>query len=111
MIEDADLKKNPAFIRSSLTGITQEHYVLLQYLCVPFATPPPRITDRLVITSGDYTLDFRTSAGCTTPLEVVTRFRQGAVAVYFLFNFTIDDIMRGSVDQYALVVILAPSAP
>ncbi|KAK6763413.1 hypothetical protein RB195_023933 [Necator americanus] len=41
----------------------------------------------------------RTSAGCTTPFEVVTGVRQGVVAGPFLFNFAIDDIMRRTVDQ------------
>ncbi|KAK6734971.1 hypothetical protein RB195_018273 [Necator americanus] len=41
----------------------------------------------------------RTPAGCTTPFEVVTRVKQGAVARPFLFNFAIDDIMRRTVDQ------------
>ncbi|KAK6726473.1 hypothetical protein RB195_004664 [Necator americanus] len=41
----------------------------------------------------------RTPAGCTTPFEVITGIRQGAVAGPFLFNFAIDDIMRRTVDQ------------
>ena len=41
----------------------------------------------------------RTPAGCTTPFEVVTGVRQGAVAGPFLFNFAIDDIMRRTVEQ------------
>ncbi|KAK6764899.1 hypothetical protein RB195_025005 [Necator americanus] len=36
----------------------------------------------------------RTPARCTTPFEVVTGVRQGAVAGPFLFNFVTDDIMR-----------------
>ncbi|KAK6737646.1 hypothetical protein RB195_020014 [Necator americanus] len=40
----------------------------------------------------------RTQAGCTTPSEVVTEVRQGALAGPFLFNFAIDDIMRRIVD-------------
>ncbi|KAK6729032.1 hypothetical protein RB195_006219 [Necator americanus] len=34
--------------------------------------------------------------GCTTPFEVVTAVRQGAVAGPFLFNFAIDVIMKNS---------------
>ncbi|KAK6761244.1 hypothetical protein RB195_022352 [Necator americanus] len=41
----------------------------------------------------------RTPAGCTTPFEVVSGVRQGAVAGPFLFNFAIDVIMRRTVDQ------------
>ncbi|KAK6760365.1 hypothetical protein RB195_021728 [Necator americanus] len=51
----------------------------------------------------------RTPAGCTTPFEVVTGVRQGAVAGPFLFNFAIDDIMRRTVDQCPAGIILAPS--
>ncbi|KAK6758849.1 hypothetical protein RB195_016214 [Necator americanus] len=51
----------------------------------------------------------RTSAGCTTPFEVVTGVRQGAVAGPFLFNFAIDDIMRRTVDQCPADIVLAPS--
>ncbi|KAK6736461.1 hypothetical protein RB195_019257 [Necator americanus] len=51
----------------------------------------------------------RTPAGCTTPFEVVTGVRQGAVAGPFLFNFPIDDIMRGTVDQCHADIILASS--
>ncbi|KAK6757362.1 hypothetical protein RB195_015280 [Necator americanus] len=51
----------------------------------------------------------RTPAGCTTPFEVVTRVRQGAVAGPFLFNFAIDDIMRRTVDQCPADIFLAPS--
>ncbi|KAK6762061.1 hypothetical protein RB195_022962 [Necator americanus] len=36
----------------------------------------------------------RTPAGCTTPFEVVSGVRQGAVTGPFPFNFAIDDIMR-----------------
>ncbi|KAK6762130.1 hypothetical protein RB195_023011 [Necator americanus] len=50
----------------------------------------------------------RTPAGCTTPFEVVTEVRQGAVAGPFLFNFAIDDIMRRTVDQCPADIILAP---
>ncbi|KAK6735558.1 hypothetical protein RB195_018647 [Necator americanus] len=53
----------------------------------------------------------RTPAGCTTPLEVVTAVRQGAVAGLFLFNFAIDDIMRRTVDQCLADIVLAPSGP
>ncbi|KAK6728277.1 hypothetical protein RB195_005738 [Necator americanus] len=51
----------------------------------------------------------RTPAGCTTPFEVVTGVRQGAVAGPFLFNFAIDDIMRKTVDQCPADIVLAPS--
>ncbi|KAK6765270.1 hypothetical protein RB195_025269 [Necator americanus] len=51
----------------------------------------------------------RTPAGCTTPFEVVTGVRQGAVTGPFLFNFAIDDIMRGAVDQCPADIVLAPS--
>ncbi|KAK6730302.1 hypothetical protein RB195_007020 [Necator americanus] len=51
----------------------------------------------------------RTPAGCTTPFEVVTGVRQGAVAEPFLFNFAIDDIMRRTVDQCPANIVLAPS--
>ncbi|KAK6749092.1 hypothetical protein RB195_001599 [Necator americanus] len=49
----------------------------------------------------------RTPAGCTTPFEVVTGVRQGAVAGPFLFNFN-DDIMRRTVDQCPADIVLAP---
>ncbi|KAK6749724.1 hypothetical protein RB195_001996 [Necator americanus] len=55
------------------------------------------------------TATVRTPAGCTTPFEVVTGVRQGAVAGPFLFNFTIDDIMRRTVDQCPADIVLAPS--
>ncbi|KAK6756179.1 hypothetical protein RB195_014524 [Necator americanus] len=51
----------------------------------------------------------RTPAGCTTPLEVVTRVRQGVVAGPFLFNFTIEHIMRRTIDQCPADIILTPS--
>ncbi|KAK6727327.1 hypothetical protein RB195_005179 [Necator americanus] len=51
----------------------------------------------------------RTPAGCTTPFEVVTGVRQGAVAGPFLFNFAVDDIMRRTVDQCPADIVLAPS--
>ncbi|KAK6752126.1 hypothetical protein RB195_003505 [Necator americanus] len=51
----------------------------------------------------------RTRAGCTTPFEVVTGVRQGAVAGPFLFNFAIGDIMRRIVDQCPADIALAPS--
>ncbi|KAK6735391.1 hypothetical protein RB195_018541 [Necator americanus] len=51
----------------------------------------------------------RTPAGCTTPFEVVTAVRQGAVAGPFLFNFATDDIMRRTVDQCPADIVLAPS--
>ncbi|KAK6765531.1 hypothetical protein RB195_025439 [Necator americanus] len=51
----------------------------------------------------------RTPAGCTTPFEVVTGVRQGAVAGPFLFNFAIDDIMRRTVNQCPADIVLAPS--
>ncbi|KAK6747858.1 hypothetical protein RB195_000822 [Necator americanus] len=51
----------------------------------------------------------RTPAGCTTPFEVVTGVRQGAVAGPFLFNFAIDDIIRRTVDQCPADIVLAPS--
>ncbi|KAK6755500.1 hypothetical protein RB195_014083 [Necator americanus] len=51
----------------------------------------------------------RTPVGCTTPFEVVTGVRQGAVAGPFLFNFAIDDIMRRIVDQCPADIVLASS--
>ncbi|KAK6729567.1 hypothetical protein RB195_006548 [Necator americanus] len=51
----------------------------------------------------------RTPSGCTTPFEVVTGVRQGAVAGPFLFNFAIDDIMQRTVDKRPADVVLAPS--
>ncbi|KAK6750317.1 hypothetical protein RB195_002346 [Necator americanus] len=51
----------------------------------------------------------RTQAGCTTPFEVVSGVRQGAVAGLFLFNFAIDDIMRRTVDQCPADIVLEPS--
>ncbi|KAK6764817.1 hypothetical protein RB195_024948 [Necator americanus] len=51
----------------------------------------------------------RTPAGCTTPFEVVTGVRRGAVAGPFLFKFAIDDIMRRTVDQCPADIVLAPS--
>ncbi|KAK6736246.1 hypothetical protein RB195_019119 [Necator americanus] len=51
----------------------------------------------------------RTPAGCTTPFEVVTGVRQGAVARPFLFNFAVDDIMRRTVGQCPGDTILATS--
>ncbi|KAK6743364.1 hypothetical protein RB195_010554 [Necator americanus] len=51
----------------------------------------------------------RTPAGCTTPFEVVTGVRQGAVAGPFLFNFAVDDIMRRTVNQCPADIVLAPS--
>ncbi|KAK6743814.1 hypothetical protein RB195_010860 [Necator americanus] len=53
--------------------------------------------------------EIRTPAGCTTPFEVVTGVRQGAVAGPFLFNFAVDDIMRRTVDQCPADIVLAPS--
>ncbi|KAK6757124.1 hypothetical protein RB195_015131 [Necator americanus] len=50
----------------------------------------------------------RIPAGCTTPFEVVTGVRQGAVAGPFLFKFAIDDIMRRTVDQCPAHIVLAP---
>ncbi|KAK6735819.1 hypothetical protein RB195_018829 [Necator americanus] len=51
----------------------------------------------------------RKPAGCTTPFEVVTGVRQGAVAGPFLYDFAIDDIMRRTVDQCPADIVLAPS--
>ncbi|KAK6750209.1 hypothetical protein RB195_002293 [Necator americanus] len=51
----------------------------------------------------------RTPAGCTTPFEVVTGVRQGAVAGSFLVNFAIDDIMQRTVDQCPADIVIAPS--
>ncbi|KAK6763046.1 hypothetical protein RB195_023663 [Necator americanus] len=48
----------------------------------------------------------RTPAGCTTPFEVVTGVRQGAVAGAFLSNFAIYDIMRRTVDHCPADIIL-----
>ncbi|KAK6737138.1 hypothetical protein RB195_019684 [Necator americanus] len=65
----------------------------------------------------------RTSAGCTTPFEVVTGVRQRACTSTirtpldrsrvqpFTFNFAIDYIMRRTVDLYPADIILAPSGP
>ncbi|KAK6751555.1 hypothetical protein RB195_003140 [Necator americanus] len=50
----------------------------------------------------------RTPAGCTTPFEMVTGVRQGAMAGPFLFNFAIDDIMRRT-GQCPINIVLAPS--
>ncbi|KAK6763101.1 hypothetical protein RB195_023709 [Necator americanus] len=55
------------------------------------------------------TVAVRTPAGFRTPFEVVTGVRQGAVAGPFLFNFTIDDIMRRTVDQCPADIVLALS--
>ncbi|KAK6760338.1 hypothetical protein RB195_021711 [Necator americanus] len=55
------------------------------------------------------TVAVRTPAGCTTPFEVVTGVRQGAVAGPYRFNFAIDDIMRRTVDQCPVDIGLAPS--
>ncbi|KAK6759203.1 hypothetical protein RB195_021056 [Necator americanus] len=41
----------------------------------------------------------RTAAGYTTPFEVITGVKQGAVAGPFLSNFAIDNIMRRTADQ------------
>ncbi|KAK6763872.1 hypothetical protein RB195_024269 [Necator americanus] len=49
----------------------------------------------------------RTPAGCTTPFEVVTGVRQGAVAGPFLFNFAIDDVTRRTVDQCPVILALS----
>ncbi|KAK6763191.1 hypothetical protein RB195_023779 [Necator americanus] len=51
----------------------------------------------------------RTPAGCTTPFEVVTGVRHGALAGPFLFNFAIDDIMRRTVVQCPADIVVAPS--
>ncbi|KAK6763077.1 hypothetical protein RB195_023691 [Necator americanus] len=51
----------------------------------------------------------RTPPGCTTPFEMVTEVRQGAVATPFLFNFAIDNIMPRTVDHCPADIILAPS--
>ncbi|KAK6755037.1 hypothetical protein RB195_013794 [Necator americanus] len=53
----------------------------------------------------------RTSAGCTTPFEVVTGVRQGAVTGPFLFNFAIDDIMRRTVDQCPADIVSPSGCP
>ncbi|KAK6756712.1 hypothetical protein RB195_014879 [Necator americanus] len=50
----------------------------------------------------------RTPVGCTTPFEVVTGVRQGAVVGPFLFKFAIDNIMRRTVDQCPADIVLAP---
>ncbi|KAK6758466.1 hypothetical protein RB195_015967 [Necator americanus] len=52
----------------------------------------------------------RTPAGYTTPFEVVTMVRQGAVARSFLFNFAINEIMGRTVDQCPAEDVLAPAA-
>ncbi|KAK6730132.1 hypothetical protein RB195_006911 [Necator americanus] len=57
------------------------------------------------------TVAVRTPAGCTTPFEVVTGVRQGAVAGPFLFNFAIEDIIWITVDQCPANVILVPPGP
>ncbi|KAK6760044.1 hypothetical protein RB195_021531 [Necator americanus] len=44
-----------------------------------------------------------------TPFEVVTGVRQTGMAELFLFNFAIDDVMRGVVDQCPADVVLALS--
>ncbi|KAK6736352.1 hypothetical protein RB195_019185 [Necator americanus] len=51
----------------------------------------------------------RTPAGCTAPFEVVTVVSQRAAAGLFLFNFAFGDIMRTTVDQCPVDIILAPS--
>ncbi|KAK6762451.1 hypothetical protein RB195_023247 [Necator americanus] len=54
----------------------------------------------------------RTPAGYTTPFEVVSGVRQGAVAGVFLFNFAIGEYnaaMRRTVDQCPTDIVLAPS--
>ncbi|KAK6736616.1 hypothetical protein RB195_019360 [Necator americanus] len=51
----------------------------------------------------------RTPSGCTTPFEVVIGIRQGTLAGPFVFNFAIDDVMRGTVDQCPADIVLAPS--
>ncbi|KAK6763057.1 hypothetical protein RB195_023672 [Necator americanus] len=54
----------------------------------------------------------RTPAGCTTPFEVVTGVRQGAVAGAFLSNFAIYDIMQRTVDHCpADIILTALGAP
>ncbi|KAK6738062.1 hypothetical protein RB195_020269 [Necator americanus] len=47
----------------------------------------------------------RTPAGCTTPFEVETGMRQGAVEEPLLFNFVVDDIMRRTDEQCPADVI------
>ncbi|KAK6743471.1 hypothetical protein RB195_010623 [Necator americanus] len=51
----------------------------------------------------------RRQAEYTTPSEVVTGVRQGAVTGAFLFNFAIDDIIQRTVDQCPAEIVLAPS--
>ncbi|KAK6764672.1 hypothetical protein RB195_024845 [Necator americanus] len=55
------------------------------------------------------TATFRKPARYTTPFEVVTGVRLGAVAGPFLFNFAIDDIMRRTVDHCPADIVLATS--
>ncbi|KAK6755704.1 hypothetical protein RB195_014223 [Necator americanus] len=69
----------------------------------------PRKFVRLLDMNQRTTAAVRTPAGCTTPFEVVTGVRQGAVSRSFLFNFAIHDIMRRTVDQGRADIILTPS--
>ncbi|KAK6762980.1 hypothetical protein RB195_023619 [Necator americanus] len=69
---------------------------------------PGKFVRLLDDTNQRTTAAVRTPAGCTTPFEVVTGVRQGAVAGPFLFNFAIDDIMRRTVDQCPADIVLAP---
>ncbi|KAK6745512.1 hypothetical protein RB195_011935 [Necator americanus] len=60
--------------------------------------------------NGRTTAAVRIPAGCTTLFGVESVVRQRAVAVLFLFNFAVDEIIRRAVEQCSADVILAPSA-
>ncbi|KAK6731363.1 hypothetical protein RB195_007687 [Necator americanus] len=49
--------------------------------------------------------------GCTAPFVVATGARQGVVPGPLLSNFSIEDIMLGTVDQRPADIVIAPSGP
>ncbi|KAK6737358.1 hypothetical protein RB195_019826 [Necator americanus] len=71
------------------------------------------VTGKLVCLLDD--MHERTTAAvrtpCTTPFEVVTRVRQGTVGGLFLLSFTINNIMRRTVDQCSAKIIPASGRP